>query len=248
MNRGRTGFLLVLLFSLLSCQAQEFQLPPASTQLILGVSGDWDDSHAVLQCWERRDGLWVRVGEAWPSRLGARGLAWGKGLHPAGMVGPEKREGDQRAPAGIFQLGDVYAYDPQIRARPGLKIHQVTEKDLWVEDVQSPYYNQHRQLPNRGPQTEWEKKQQMRLHDPAHSLKLFIKHNAGAGTVPGAGSSIFFHIWREAGAKASHGCTVMSEERLRQLLAWIDPAKQPLYVLLPEKVYREKKAIWALPE
>jgi hypothetical protein len=39
----------------------------------------------------------------------------------------------------------------------------------------------------------------------------------------------------------------MEEPKLRQLIAWIDPNKKPLYVLLPAQEYAAKKAEWKLP-
>jgi hypothetical protein len=39
----------------------------------------------------------------------------------------------------------------------------------------------------------------------------------------------------------------MEEAKLRQLIAWIDPGKQPIYVLLPEAEYTVKKTAWKLP-
>jgi len=73
------------------------------------------------------------------------------------------------------------------------------------------------------------------------------EHNAGTTIKKGAGSSIFFHIWRENGARSSSGCTVMGEPSLRELIAWLEPRKNPVYVLLPQQVYAEKKKAWGLP-
>jgi L,D-peptidoglycan transpeptidase YkuD (ErfK/YbiS/YcfS/YnhG family) len=87
----------------------------------------------------------------------------------------------------------------------------------------------------------------MKQGDPAHSLKLFIEHNSAQKAVPGAGSSIFFHIWRAGGTKPSAGCTTLSEQNLRSLIAAIDPAKNPVYVLLPEEEYRRVAREWKLP-
>lgn len=78
---------------------------------------------------------------------------------------------------------------------------------MWVDDPASPLYNQHFVL-KHDPVTPWEFKQQMKLNDYAHSLKLFIRHNAASGRekpVPGAGSSIFFHIWRRVGELPRRG-------------------------------------------
>jgi len=123
---------------------------------------------------------------------------------------------------------------------------QITSRDLWVEDPDSPDYNRHIRL-DAEPATAWEKEQQMKQNDPAHALKLFIEHNAAATIRPGAGSSIFFHIWRGGGSKATAGCTTMSEPNLRSLIAALDPSKNPLFVILPEDDYTRLRDTWKLP-
>ena len=240
------GLLLLMLLPLES-RADAFAIPAACQQLVFCLADDWNSNSAVLQCFERSNDEWHPVGQPWPVRLGKNGLAWGRGLHPEGLDGPEKEEGDGRAPAGVFKIGEAYGYGPEIQKHTNLTYFQVTEQDLWVEDSSSPYYNQHLRLPGRGPRNDWEKKQQMRMNDSAHKLKLFIAHNAGPGALPKAGSAIFFHIWREDGAKSSTGCTVMEEKKLRELVAWVDPTAKPLYVLLPKSAYRELVTSWKLP-
>lgn len=251
-GRLRTPALVAALASALASPAPArmpaFQIPPACTQAIVATAPDWNTSSGSLQRWERRAGTWVPVGSPLPVRFGKNGLAWGLGLHPTEVDGPQKREGDGRAPAGVFALGGAYGYAPDIPRRPSLPYHQVRVNDLWVEDTASPDYNRHLKLPGgRGPETEWEKQQQMKQDDPAHSLKLFIAHNAAPGAVPGAGSAIFFHIWREAGAKPSTGCTVMAEPALKELIAWVDPAQKPVYILLTQDDYTRLRTPWALP-
>lgn len=228
--------------------AQPFSLPTETRQVIVGLSQGWNDSYVTLQRWEKSAAGWTVVGKPISGRLGTAGLAWGRGLHPEGLTGGGlKVEGDKRAPAGVFSLGEVYTYTLDVQCAASLKVNQVTEQDMWVEDPTSEFYNRHLQLPGRAPQTEWEKKQQMNQKDPAHKLKLFINHNSGSMIKKGAGSSIFFHIWRDNGARASSGCTVMGEPSLRELIAWLDPRKNPVYVLLPQQVYVEKKKAWGLP-
>jgi L,D-peptidoglycan transpeptidase YkuD (ErfK/YbiS/YcfS/YnhG family) len=65
--------------------------------------------------------------------------------------------------------------------------------------------------------------------------------------IPNAGSSIFFHIWRGGGSRATAGCTTMEEAKLRALVSRIDPTRQPLYVLLPKAEYEKYRAAWKLP-
>lgn len=225
-----------------------FELPANTQQAIVGIAANWDATHVSLHLYEKdKGGNWKLVSEPWPGRLGSKGLAWGRGLGPVPAGAKLKREGDRRAPAGVFALGDAWGYDVRTNRNPNLNLNPITTRDLWVEDVTSPSYNQHIRLSHE-PASEWEKKQQMRQGDGAHALKLFIKHNAKpAAIVPGGGSSIFFHIWRGDGDRATFGCTTMSEAQLRRLLLWVDPRKAPVYVLLPSQEYNQYRPIWKLP-
>jgi hypothetical protein len=99
-------------------------------QLVLVVTPSWDATEGELRRFEKLRGGWRAVGEPVRVFVGEAGLAWASGvLHPPPRPredGPKKREGDRRAPAGMFRLGRVYQ-----RAR-GLTC---------VDDVQSADYN-----------------------------------------------------------------------------------------------------------
>lgn len=244
MLRGVMRVLLFILATVLA--ARGFELPAASSQLVVGTAKDWNSSTVTLSTYEKRAGKWTKVSGPWQGRLGRNGLIWGLGIHPLPPGGKVKQEGDGRAPAGVFHIGGAWGYDASIRKHPRLFYRQVTPRDLWVEDPKSPSYNKHLVL-DREPATAWEKKQQMRQNDYPHSLKLFIAHNAPPKVSPGQGSAIFFHIWRGGGSKPTAGCTTMEEGKLRELIAWIDPGKQPIYVLLPDAEYQARRAAWKLP-
>ncbi|MBU6171093.1 MAG: L,D-transpeptidase family protein [Verrucomicrobia bacterium] len=231
---------------LIGLNASAFDLPSNSTQCLLGLADSWDSSHATLQLFQKSGNQWQPQGEAWKARLGKNGLIWGHGLHPLPKNALIKKEGDMRSPAGVFSIGGAWGFDPSIRKHPLLPYRKVTPQDLWVEDPSSPRYNQHLIL-NQPPSSAWEKKQQMKQSDPAHALKLYIGHNSPPHTIPGDGSSIFFHIWRAGGAKPTAGCTTMDETKLRQLIARIDPSRNPIYVLLPTSEYTKFRKAWKLP-
>jgi L,D-peptidoglycan transpeptidase YkuD (ErfK/YbiS/YcfS/YnhG family) len=247
MSFQRLGFILLLAVSLLTPSGlRAFSLPASSTQCVVGTADGWNSSHVNLALFEKRDGTWRQSGPSWTGRLGKSGLAWGRGIHPNPPGATLKREGDLRAPAGVFHLGGAWGYAAQIRKHPKLFYHQVTSRDLWVEDPGSEHYNRFLTLPHE-PKTAWEKEQQMHQNDPPHALKLFIAHNAPPNVVPGGGSSIFFHIWRGEGARPSAGCTTMAADKLSALIARIDPTRRPLYVLLPKAEYEKRRQDWKLP-
>ena len=81
-------------------------------QLVMVTTKSWDDVNATVKLYERTpDGKsnWRPLGKPFPAMIGEHGLAWGIGLHGTGKPGePEKREGDKKAPAGIFRFGEVF--------------------------------------------------------------------------------------------------------------------------------------------
>ena len=245
--RFLSAFLLPLL--LLTGTARAFELPSETKQVLVGIASGWDSSYVTLTLYERKKfgKGWKKVDSSWKGRLGRSGLAWGRGMNPVPSGVKTKREGDGRAPAGVFDIGiGAWGYAPVIRKCERLQYIRITTRDLWYEDTSSPLYNQYRRIDHE-PRTRAEKKAQMRQGDHAHSLKLFIAHNAAPNAIPGKGSSIFFHIWRGGGSKPTAGCTTMAESNLKNLISKVDPAKHPVYVLLPKAEYNKYRSAWNLP-
>ena len=239
--------LVSLFLSLLAQETGAFEIPPKSKQCLVGIASGWNSSYVTLTLYERGPtDTWKQKGSSWKGRLGRNGLVWGKGLHPVPSGANTKREGDGRAPAGVFYTGGAWGYAPSIKKSPNLNYVQVTPRDLWYEDINSPYYNQYRRI-QHDPRTTAEKKAQMKQGDYAHSLKLFIAHNAYPNITPGHGSSIFFHIWRNGGNSPTAGCTTMPEGNLKALIAALEPTKIPVYVLLPQAEYAQYREAWKLP-
>ena len=235
-----------LLIGLLLIIQPLFALTNQSKQLVVSVPSLWTSSTANLYLYEKKGAKWLTKAGPWKVRLGRSGSAWGLGIHKNASEVSLKIEGDRKSPAGVFYIGGAWGYANTIQKNTHLPYRKVTTRDLWVEDSKSPYYNQHLILKHT-PKTTWEKKAQMKQGDYAHSLKLFIAHNPPPKADPNAGSAIFFHIWRSEGTKPTAGCTTMSEKRLKQMIAWIDPKKKPLYVLLPQEEYTAKRKLWKLP-
>jgi L,D-peptidoglycan transpeptidase YkuD (ErfK/YbiS/YcfS/YnhG family) len=221
-------------------------VPDDARQLVLAVVPGPDDSHATVTRWERTDGPWVAVGAPIPARIGAAGVAWGRGLHPP-QPGLQKQEGDDRAPAGVFALGD--AFGDAATPAPGVEwpYHPVGPRDLFVEDPARPEYNTWVHVPGDRPLEAWEAKAAMRRNDPAHALKVLVAHNAAPAVVPGAGSAIFLHVWRRDGAATTAGCTAMARPDLDVLVDWLSPAGRPVFALLTAADLARLGPEWGLP-
>lgn len=228
------------------------QLPETSTQAIIGISSDWNSSHVTLTMVEKNAaGKWQRVLGPFPGRLGRNGSVWGLGMHRNPTGATIKKEGDGRSPAGIYALGGLWVNNPEpVKHDPAIPYVQVGPNDLWVSDPRLPHlYNRHLRL-NHPATTPWELHEQMRQNDYPHSIKLLVHHNTPESTGKpkvGAGSSIFFHIWRKNGAAPTAGCTSMQEEHLREFIARLRAERKPVYILLPRAEYQRRRKSWNLP-
>jgi D-alanyl-D-alanine dipeptidase len=92
---------------------------------------------------------------------------------------------------------------------------------------------------------DWNSSEHMLRSDDLYRWGVVVDHNADPPR-PGAGSCIFLHIWRGPG-QPTVGCTAMPQENLESVLGWLDPAKKPLLVQLPESEYQRLKRKWKLP-
>jgi D-alanyl-D-alanine dipeptidase len=158
--------------------------------------------------------------------------------------GPRKKEGDNKAPAGIFHLGPAFGYAAAERAS-WIKLRYValTKSTEGVDDPRSRYYNQ---LVDRSKiaQVDWKTSEKMLRADDLYKWGVVVAHNSSA--TPGAGSCIFLHIWRNSSA-ATAGCTAMPEQNLVKLLHWLDPAAHPILIQMPRQNYEALRAELKLP-
>jgi len=76
------------------------------------------------------------------------------------------------------------------------------------------------------------------------ALGFVIEHNPGNATAKG--SCIFAHLWATLG-QTTAGCTAMNERQMRDLLAWLEQGKRPVFALLPYAEYRRLQVEWDLP-
>jgi L,D-peptidoglycan transpeptidase YkuD (ErfK/YbiS/YcfS/YnhG family) len=218
-----------------------FAIPKQTNQLVIAVADDWTTTHAQLRLWQRTATGWEAVGEAWPAVLGKAGTAWGMGLSPAGREGPQKKEGDMKSPAGVFAFRSSYGYADEVPKTWRMPYDQSTDLEC-IDDPASDHYT--KIVDRKQVASDWQSFEQMRRDDAVYEWVLDVAHNADAK--PGAGSCIFLHVW-SGPESTTAGCTAMDKPKLEALLAKLDPANQPLYVLLPKAEYRAVASAWGLP-
>jgi D-alanyl-D-alanine dipeptidase len=230
--------LLSCLLLLSPCVAQ---VPQSSSQLLVVTSKDWSDLHGVAQRYERQNKGFRKVGPAFAVVVGETGMGWGRGLNkPVPGDGPSKREGDGKAPAGVFPLGTAFGYEAGADTR--LAYLPLTPTIECVDDAKSSHYNQ--LLDARGLSRDWNSSEQMRRKDELYHYGVFVEHNTPA--LANAGSCIFLHIW-EGPDSGTVGCTAMDPGNILLLLRWFDPNKHPLLIQLPQAQYLHLQNSWNLP-
>jgi D-alanyl-D-alanine dipeptidase len=219
-------------------------------QLILVTTPDWQSQTGQMVRFEREslDLPFSEHGTAIPIVVGQKGMAWGIGLHLSQLELPldrVKREGDRKAPAGIFRLGPIFV---DYRFPFPLPFHMpVIEVNEWWEGVDDPssiYYNQLVDtLTVEG--KDWSSSELMQREDELYRLGLVIHHNP-VPAIPHYGSCIFMHSWRSE-SQGTWGCTALAPDALKEVLKWLDDSKSPLLVQLPQEEYQKVREEWSLP-
>ena len=217
-------------------------VPAESLQAVVVKAANWEAQTGSLVRWER-DGpgkAWRAVGEPVRVWLGRSGLGWGRGLHPEGIwKGPKKKEGDGRAPAGVFGLGAVFGrLDGQ--AAKGLKMPFVAIGAglECVDDPRSVHYNR---LVERSKvaSMDWSSSEVMARMGAVYRLGVVVRHNEDP-VVPGAGSCIFMHVQKGKG-EPTVGCTALEAGALEDVVGWLDEGSGPVMVVGPRKLVAQPR-------
>lgn len=214
-------------------------------QAVLVITDGWDTVAGTLQRFERADaaGSWKTVGSRVAAVVGKSGLAWGRGLRTDPTSGPVKKEGDGKAPAGVFRLADVFGQSAEKPASLAMPYRFLGDNVECVDDGRSTHYNE---LVTRQQvkAVDWTTSEKM-WAEPLYKWGVVVQHNAGRPERSG-GSCIFLHIWRGP-ASGTAGCTAMAESDLLALIRWLDAGKSPTLVQLPRREYERLKSAWGLP-
>lgn len=223
----------------------------SATEIIVVTTSDWSAVEGTLRRYERRgrNHKWASAGQPVTVVVGKNGLGWGSGVVSPDARGirdasdPVKKEGDGKAPAGVFSLSRAFGYAPQEQPRSKMPYVPLTAQVECVDDSNSRFYNRVVDRDTVAP--DWNSSEHMLRSDELYRWGIVVDHNSDPAR-PGAGSCIFLHIWRGPG-QGTVGCTAMPQEQVESLLAWLDPARKPLLVQLPERKYKSLQKKWGLP-
>jgi L,D-peptidoglycan transpeptidase YkuD (ErfK/YbiS/YcfS/YnhG family) len=215
-------------------------------QMVLVITPGPDATTGRMRAFDRVDGGWKPAGEAFDVTVGRSGIAWGIGLHPP-QPGLSKREGDGRAPEGVFRIGTAFGYADT--ARTGLEYAPMSATHWCVDVDGAPLYNRIVDSRDVGEAAVAGSTEPMRrdIHaqgDQRYRLGFVIEHNADGRA--GGGSCIFAHLWKAPGEPTA-GCTAMDAAAMDRLLAWLREDRHPVFVQLTEADAARLAADWRLP-
>jgi L,D-peptidoglycan transpeptidase YkuD (ErfK/YbiS/YcfS/YnhG family) len=222
----------------------------ASTEVIVVTTSDWNAVDGTLRRYERGGPRekWVQAGAPVTVVVGKSGLGWGSGavsLDAMAHAGsdPVKKEGDGKAPAGVFVLSRAFGYASHEPAGSKMPYVPLTAAVECVDDTNSKFYNQ--VVDRRIAAPDWNSSEHMLRSDELYRWGIVVDHNSSPAR-SGDGSCIFLHIWRGPG-QGTVGCTAMPQEQIEIILGWLDPARKPLLVQMPEQQYKALHKQLSLP-
>jgi L,D-peptidoglycan transpeptidase YkuD (ErfK/YbiS/YcfS/YnhG family) len=183
-----------------------------ASQVITVIADSPTATTATFTAWQRTGGPW----DHWKAVRGP--ITANVGSDGIGQAS----ETTSKTPAGTWTLTEAFG----IQANDGTRLpyRQVGTADWWVSDVKSPLYNTYYHcVPGTCPFNEGAG-EDLGEAGPVYNHAVVIDYNRNP-IVPGAGSAFFLHI---SSGKPTAGCVSIPAEDLKAVMAWLDPAQQPV--------------------
>ncbi len=204
-----------------------FELLFGASQLVIVTANEFNSTTATLQRYELLNETFQTVGEKLHVNIGRSGLGWSLSKIDIShkKSEPVKREGDGRAPAGVFFITGSFGYfDAPTEKMPYI---QSSNELICVDDANASTYNT---ITTRSQADGAKSFELMRRKDNLYELGLILSHNQDK--VPYHGSCVFLHVEKHRGAPTA-GCTSMSKEDLQTIIKWLDISKKPMLIQIP---------------
>jgi D-alanyl-D-alanine dipeptidase len=208
---------------------KNISIPTETSQLLVVTTKDWSTKDGNLQRFEKKEGHWRVVGEKINIVIGRNGLGWGIGLHKTPKDAKYiKKEGDGKAPAGLFSLNNAFGYS-SLNFSMDFPYSTYKTTDHCVDDSNSIWYN--KIIDSTATTKDYKSFEHMKLKNNLYKYGLVVNHNPQQE--PQAGSCIFMHIQSKSG-RGTAGCTAMKEKEITKVLKWLKEKQKPLLLQLPE--------------
>ena len=207
-----------------------------SRQVVVVTTRSWTTSHARLQTWKlTSSGEWVRVVDPIPARVGWNGV----------RREANRKQNTGTTPAGTFGL--LRGFGLAKPAGVDLPYRRVDRNDWWPYDPADPKtYNvfQPRRVKHAQWRTDWSER--LKSYGAQYRYAVVLDYNLPSEITwrngqrvarntadTSAGGGIFLHV---SGSGATAGCVSIARDQMRQVLRWLDPAKDPVIVIGPRDV------------
>ncbi len=213
-----------------TAQIKNINIPDDSSQLLVVTTANWSTKDGILQRYEKNNNHWEKVGKKINIVLGRNGLGWGKGLHTTPKNAKYiKKEGDGKAPAGLFALGNGFGYS-ETNFQMNFPYATYKTTDHCVDDSNSQWYNQI--IDSKEINKDYKSFEHMKLRNNLYKYGITVTHNPDQ--IAQAGSCIFIHIRSKSG-KGTAGCTAMREDTIVEVLKWLKGEQKPLLLQLAKE-------------
>lgn len=188
-------------------------------QLIVVYNNSPTDTNAIFVALEKnKKGKWKYKIKPTTVGIGKNGFA----------LSGQKVEGDGKSPTGLFPLGQLFCYEPDVPTQ--LPFILTTSEDKWIDDPESDDYNKY----IRG-ETSAKSFEKLRLRSDAYKYCMVIEYNTHP-VVKGKGSAIFFHL----GKGATSGCVVIDRKNMIKILKWLLPQKKTCILMGNKEVLENR--------
>ncbi len=254
-------FLLLSVLIFVNCSAQKNTnkavMPIAVTsfgsrQIIVVVTPTATAQSGLLRAYEwSASKAWQPLTNWTKVKLGRNGMAWGAGLQQENIMDTmRKKEGDGKAPQGIFRVTHAFGYAEKPNPKWRIPYLNASSNLLCIDDSKSKYYNQ---ILTKKAQQDWDSAEQMRREDGLYEYGLLVDYNKlmvaqtpeTAATKQG-GSCIFMHI-QKLNDLPTAGCTAMSRTDIVGLIGVLDATKKPILIQATNENYTKMMKIYGLP-
>lgn len=180
-----------------------------SRQVVLVTTNGMSSSYANIKFYQKSGEDWNKKTET-SGRVGANGLAYIS----------SRKQNTNKTPAGVMNILSAFG----IADNPGSKYsyRKVKNNDYWDLNNGSPNYNR---LVHDNPGGDYE-----HLISYPKQYKYFLNTDFNSGQVSNKGGAIFIHC---NGNGSTGGCVSMPENKMVELIRWLDPSQNPKIVVIP---------------
>lgn len=122
----------------------------------------------------------------------------------------KKQEGDNKTPVGVYAIERAFG----LSKNPGtlLPYVQLSENDVWVDDIHSRYYN--KWAKKNFADKDWNSAEDLSSEKVAYQYAMIIEYNTHPVEYK-KGSAIFLHCKK---ADNTSGCLAVSEDTMKKIL------------------------------